>query len=102
MMAYKVWTCKIVVPEHAEIPDGFDGPPRMAAIRAVEQAGIPVLSCFSGWGGELSQPEESFVRRDEKMKYDCPHCEGTGTAEFDEPCDRCKGTGIYPRRTEEK
>jgi len=29
---YQVWECKIVVPDDAELPDGFDWPPRRAAM----------------------------------------------------------------------
>lgn len=61
MKKYRVWSCKIVVPFEAELPDGFDHPPRRAAIEAVEHAGIDVLSCFSGWGGELDKIEEHLV-----------------------------------------
>jgi hypothetical protein len=58
-MKYRVWQCKIVVPEGEHIPD--DGPPRVAAVGAVERAGIPVLACFSGWGGALTGTEEGLV-----------------------------------------
>ena len=58
---YKVWDCKIVVPNDAELPDGFDLPPRRAAIEAVENAGITVLSCFSGWGGTLTKIQAKIV-----------------------------------------
>ena len=60
---YKVWDCKIVVPNDAELPDGFDYPPRKAAIEAVENAGIAVLSCFSGWGGRLTKVEAEIVAK---------------------------------------
>ena len=29
-----------------------------------------------------------------RNRDNCPHCEGSGTAEFDEPCHDCRGTGI--------
>ena len=58
---YKVWDCKIVVPIDAELPNGFDSPPRTAAVEAVEKAGITVLSCFSGWGGTLTEIEAEIV-----------------------------------------
>jgi hypothetical protein len=61
MSKYKVWECKIVVRDDVELPDGFDLPPRVAAIVAVEQAGISVISCFSGWGGELDETEEKIL-----------------------------------------
>ena len=58
-----VWFCKIVVDDEVEIPDGFDFPPRRAAINAVESRGIEVSACFSGWGGKLNEPEAEIVRR---------------------------------------
>jgi hypothetical protein len=63
MKNYKVWSCKIVVLADEELPDGFDSPPRRAAIKAVEDAGISVLSCFSGWGGKLSGAEKQLIDR---------------------------------------
>ncbi len=62
MSKYKVWVCKIVVSGDAKLPDGFDGPPRLAAIQAVESAGIVVWDCFSGWGGILTETQEKLVR----------------------------------------
>ena len=61
---YRVWTCKIVVPADTKLPIGFDSPPRQAAIRAVEVAGISILTCFSGWGGKLSDSERMIVDHD--------------------------------------
>lgn len=63
---YKVWDCKIVVPNDTELPSGFDSPPRTAAVEAVEKAGITVLSCFSGWGGILTKIEAKIVAEHEK------------------------------------
>ncbi len=57
MTNFKVWSCKIVVPIDAVIPDEFDSTPRLAAISSVEQNGIKVLNCFSGWGGTLTETE---------------------------------------------
>jgi len=57
-MKYKTWECKIVVPLDVQLPYGFDSPPRRAAIDAVTRAGVPVLACFSGWGGELTATPE--------------------------------------------
>ena len=59
MRKVKVWECKIIVPAEAELPPGFDFPPRTAAIAAVESAGIPVLGCSSGWGGSLTKEEQT-------------------------------------------
>ncbi len=53
----KVWECKVIVSEDADLPMGFDSPPRMAAIKAIENAGIEVLGCASGWGGDLTDGE---------------------------------------------
>ena len=62
---YQVWECKIVVPDDAELPDGFDWPPRRAAIKAVEDAGIEVLACFSGWGGALTSVQLEVMKHHE-------------------------------------
>jgi hypothetical protein len=63
-MSYKIWECKIVVTEDSDLPDGFDAPPRRAAIKAVEKAGITVIDCFSGWGGSLTDVEKVIVDYD--------------------------------------
>jgi hypothetical protein len=63
-MKYKIWDCKIVVPMDAQLPEGFDSPPRRAAMDAVERAGIPVLACFSGWAGNLTPTQEVVVDGD--------------------------------------
>ena len=57
-MNYQVWECKIVVSDEAELQNGADYPPRMAAITAVERMGITVLGCFSGWGGTLTDTQK--------------------------------------------
>jgi len=61
MGKYRVWECKLVIPIDSKTPEGFDSPPRRAAIEAVERSGFEVLSMFSGWGGELTTYEESLV-----------------------------------------
>lgn len=58
---YQIWDCKIVVPADAKLPNGFDWPPRQAAIAAVEAAGIEVIGCSSGWGGRISKRDERFM-----------------------------------------
>ncbi len=63
MISFRVWSCKIVVPNDAKLPDGFDSIPRLAAISSVEQEGIEVLNCFSGWGGTLTETESEIVER---------------------------------------
>lgn len=63
-MKYKVWECKIVVPDNCSLPDGFDWPPRAAACNAISSAGIPVVTCFSGWGGELTEGELNCIKED--------------------------------------
>ena len=60
-MKYKVWECKIVVAEDAELPKGFDAPPRRSAMAAVEAAGIDVIACFSGWGGKVDKIEKQII-----------------------------------------
>ena len=63
-MDYKIWECKIVVPFAIELPEGFDSPPRRAAIEAVEEEGFPVIACFSGWGGKLTKIEKEIADKD--------------------------------------
>ena len=63
MKKYQVWECKIVVPIDSNLPDGFDQPPREASIEAIEDAGIRVISCFSGWGGELDDIEIQVLEK---------------------------------------
>lgn len=58
---YQVWTCKIVVDGYENLPNGFDSPPRIAAINALEKRGIRVRECFSGWGGKLTKGERVIV-----------------------------------------
>ena len=62
-MKYQVWDCKIVVPKDVDLPMGFDAPPRRAAVMAVEDAGIPVFACFSGWGGSLNDIELEILEK---------------------------------------
>jgi hypothetical protein len=61
--AFQVWECKIVVPHDVILPQGFDLPPRYAAMSAVEKAGVPIVACFSGWNGKLS------IHQIRAMKY---------------------------------
>ena len=68
MKKYQVWTCKIVVPEDAYLPEGFDLPPRRAAINAVDKENIPVIACFSGWDGQLIEVEEAMMAVFDKTK----------------------------------
>lgn len=60
-MKYKVWTCRIVVPD-VDLPPGFDSPPRMAAEEAIASAGIPVLMNSSGWGGALTDSDHEYLK----------------------------------------
>lgn len=78
----KVWECKIIVPENAELPPGFDSPPRMAAIAAVESAGIHVIGCSSGWGGSLTKEEEEEFDAQSVQSY--PDIYFAGTMDTDD------------------
>lgn len=69
MKNVKVWECKIIVPEDAELPLGFDWPPRGAAIAAIESAGIQVLGCSSGWGGSLTKDEQDEFEAQSVQAY---------------------------------
>ena len=61
MSKYRVWQFRIMIPLDAETPIAFDGPPRSAAVDAVEAAGIPVIACFSGWGHSETESELAVI-----------------------------------------
>lgn len=46
------WFCVIGPVKRNEFPkiNGFDAPPRISAINAIEEYGIEVKNCWSGWG----------------------------------------------------
>lgn len=83
MKRVKVWECKIVVPEDAELPPGFDFPPRRAAIEAIDQAGIKVLGCSSGWGGKLTVREQEAFQAQSVQAYPDIHFAGAMDAPDD-------------------
>ena len=66
MSKYRVWQCRIYVDaeQYDQTPDGFDLPPRRAAVETVEKH-IPVVACFSGWGAEPQQDEVDVIEKDE-------------------------------------
>ena len=78
---YKVWTCKIIVPD-VELPDGFDFPPRMAAQNAIESAGIPVVLNSSCWGGEVTKSDIEWIK--ERSKAPHPEIYFAGTMDAPE------------------
>ena len=57
----QIWTCKIgggIV----ELPSGADFPMRLAIQKAFKQiTGFEAEFCFSGWSGELTEPERACV-----------------------------------------
>ncbi len=61
MNDYQVWDCKIVVPANIKLPEDFDGFPRRAALIEIAKKGIPVIACFSGWGGDIKKLTESEI-----------------------------------------
>lgn len=63
-MKFQIWECKIVVPGDAVLPPAFDMPPRIAAQVAINLHGIEVISCFSGWGGSLTDFQHETVVTD--------------------------------------
>lgn len=69
MKEVKVWECKIVVSADSDLPNGFDLPPRMAAIGAIEAAGVAVLGCSSGWGGSLTKVEQEAFEASSVQAY---------------------------------
>lgn len=58
----KVWTCKIGGVAEELLPPGADWPMRQAVGRAYREiTGTDPEFCFSGWGGELTEPELAVV-----------------------------------------
>jgi len=65
---YRMWDCSIIVDTDV-VPEGFDLPPRQAAIQAIGVAGINIVSCSSGWGRKKLKPyEQEIVKRYEVAK----------------------------------
>jgi hypothetical protein len=64
----KIWFCKIG--ETSRLPSyGGDGPMRVAVAQAYrELTGERPLFCFSGWDGELSEPERAVVENREPQR----------------------------------
>lgn len=58
----KMWECSIFVAD-GDIPNGADSPPRQAAIDAMEQLGLTIESCTSGWGGEDFTPKIAQLKQ---------------------------------------
>ena len=49
-MKEKIWVCIIKV-NRKNLPEmGFDSVPRRGAINAIENKGVKVKNCWSGWG----------------------------------------------------
>lgn len=61
----KVWQCRIMVADDVELPNGFDLPPRRAAIEAIEKEGIEVIACFSSWGNKETALEKAIIYNDD-------------------------------------
>ncbi len=67
----KVWECKVVLPDDAELPDGADLPMRKAVRGAVEQMiGRLPSHIFSGWGGKLTELERKVIGDFDLMDHD--------------------------------
>jgi len=78
---YKVWECKIVVGEDAELPPGFDSPPRLAAIDAIHEK-VPVIGCLSGWGSSLNKIETYVIENKNELPDYTPREEGYYWAQY--------------------
>ena len=62
----RYWICIIGPVNVAKLPDGGDGPPRAAAIAAVEGMNCEVENCWSGWGADgeiVARVEKEWDRR---------------------------------------
>lgn len=58
----KIWNCKIGECEELDVPDGSDFPMRQAITRAYKEiTGKDPMFIFSGWGGQLTEPERAVV-----------------------------------------
>jgi hypothetical protein len=58
---YNVWQCRIYVSNDVALPRGFDAPPRAAAEKALQDAGIEYAACFSGWGFKPVENEVAVI-----------------------------------------
>ena len=58
---YNVWQCRIYVRNDVALPRGFDAPPRAAAEKALQDAGIEYEACFSGWGFKSVENEVAVI-----------------------------------------
>lgn len=54
---FDVWHCKLVIPKADKHDRPTDSIPRFALINACEEEYGRVVSCFSGWGGSLTNSE---------------------------------------------
>lgn len=58
----KIWTCKIGECPDSTLPPGADAPMREAVARAYREiTGRDPGFMFTGWGGELTEPERAVV-----------------------------------------
>ena len=58
----KIWTCKIGECDDTDLPSGADGPMRAAVAKAYREiTGREPDFAFTGWGGELDEPERAVV-----------------------------------------
>lgn len=56
-----IWTCKVGGPAN-HLPHGADSPMRKAVQDVFAQlTGRGATFCFSGWGGQLTEPERAVV-----------------------------------------
>jgi hypothetical protein len=60
-MTERIWFCKIGG-EVGDLPSGADWPMRQAIQEVfIRITGADPKFCFSGWGGELTEPERAVV-----------------------------------------
>ena len=58
-----IWTCKIGGKFLGELPHGADFPMRVAIQKAYKEiTGFYPDFLFSGWGGELTEPEREAIK----------------------------------------
>jgi hypothetical protein len=68
----KIWDCKIGEISAHVLPDGADAPMRQAVQQAYRNlTGADPDFCFSGWGGELTEPERAVhENREPSAEYE--------------------------------
>jgi len=69
----KIWFCKIGETEPENVRSGGDSPMRVAVAQAYREiTGKEPTFCFSGWAGQLTEPERAAVENRLPRGFDKP------------------------------